>query len=270
MCWISSRAGWPRDHAAAIASRPSRVGLGLALGLGCRAQAGGQIEEPLVDSVRTALSSAIANSAPPDPRIPRHARAAGLPALARRHEPAAGEEKSRLAGAQGIPANGLVREQACRPGHRPGARPDPGGKQFPQVRREFGGRARLHAGHAVLDAGDRRRRCRQAVSHADQPALRLRDPAPLHRSRTRRPVHGAGPLQRQPRQAAVPECGVCRRQELGIQRRPPPRAAPAPEHPARRDRQPGSWSRGLLHEAQLALRGSRLGQVIHRRSGCVH
>ena len=31
------------------------------------AHAGGQLEEPLVDSVRTALSSAIANSAPPIP-----------------------------------------------------------------------------------------------------------------------------------------------------------------------------------------------------------
>lgn len=37
------------------------------LGLGGRAQAGAQLEEPLADSVRTALSSAIANSAPPVP-----------------------------------------------------------------------------------------------------------------------------------------------------------------------------------------------------------
>jgi hypothetical protein len=34
------------------------------------AHAGGQIEEPLMDSVRTALSSAIANSAPPEPQFP--------------------------------------------------------------------------------------------------------------------------------------------------------------------------------------------------------
>ncbi|WP_442968745.1 lytic transglycosylase domain-containing protein [Ramlibacter sp.] len=34
------------------------------------AHAGGQLEEPLVDSVRTALSSAIANSAPPIPDFP--------------------------------------------------------------------------------------------------------------------------------------------------------------------------------------------------------
>jgi soluble lytic murein transglycosylase-like protein len=34
------------------------------------ARAGGQIEEPLADSVRTALSSAIANSAPPIPEFP--------------------------------------------------------------------------------------------------------------------------------------------------------------------------------------------------------
>ena len=35
-----------------------------------QARAGGQIEEPLADSVRTALSSAVANSAPPVPEFP--------------------------------------------------------------------------------------------------------------------------------------------------------------------------------------------------------
>jgi soluble lytic murein transglycosylase-like protein len=34
------------------------------------AHAGGQLEEPLIDSVRTALSSAIANQAPPEPEFP--------------------------------------------------------------------------------------------------------------------------------------------------------------------------------------------------------
>ena len=43
--------------------------LGL-LGLSRRAVAGAQIEEPLADSVRTALSSAIANAAPPIPEFP--------------------------------------------------------------------------------------------------------------------------------------------------------------------------------------------------------
>lgn len=33
------------------------------------AHAGGQLEEPLMDSVRTALSSAIANQAPPEPEF---------------------------------------------------------------------------------------------------------------------------------------------------------------------------------------------------------
>ena len=33
------------------------------------AYAGGQLEEPLMDSVRTALSSAIANQAPPEPEF---------------------------------------------------------------------------------------------------------------------------------------------------------------------------------------------------------
>ncbi len=44
------------------------AGLGLAAWPGA-AMAGGQIEEPLADSVRTALSSAIANSAPPIPEF---------------------------------------------------------------------------------------------------------------------------------------------------------------------------------------------------------
>jgi soluble lytic murein transglycosylase-like protein len=44
------------------------AGLGL-LWLAGDARAGGQIEEPLADSVRTALSSAIANSAPPIPEF---------------------------------------------------------------------------------------------------------------------------------------------------------------------------------------------------------
>jgi hypothetical protein len=38
-------------------------------GLPGRAIAGAQLEEPLIDSVRTALSSAIANSAPPVPEF---------------------------------------------------------------------------------------------------------------------------------------------------------------------------------------------------------
>ena len=47
---------------------PALAGLG---GLALRpAHAGGQLEEPLVDSVRTALSSAVANSAPPIPEFP--------------------------------------------------------------------------------------------------------------------------------------------------------------------------------------------------------
>ena len=53
--------------------RRSCIGL-LSAGLGLswlpgRAHAGGQIEEPLADSVRTALSSAVANSAPPVPEF---------------------------------------------------------------------------------------------------------------------------------------------------------------------------------------------------------
>jgi soluble lytic murein transglycosylase-like protein len=47
---------------------PALAGAGLAL-IGAPARAGGQVEEPLADSVRTALSSAIANSAPPVPEF---------------------------------------------------------------------------------------------------------------------------------------------------------------------------------------------------------
>ena len=43
----------------------------------------------------------------------------------------------------------------------------------------------------------------------------LRDPAPLPGPRTRRYLPGAGPLQRQPWQAAVPQCGVRGSKELG-------------------------------------------------------
>jgi len=46
--------------------RPALAGASGLL-LGTSARAGGQIEEPLADSVRTALSSAVANSAPPVP-----------------------------------------------------------------------------------------------------------------------------------------------------------------------------------------------------------
>ncbi len=47
---------------------PPLVGLGL-LSIGEQAWAGGQLEEPLIDSVRTALSSAVHNAAPPIPEF---------------------------------------------------------------------------------------------------------------------------------------------------------------------------------------------------------
>ena len=47
---------------------PSLVGLGL-LSVQEQSWAGGQIEEPLIDSVRTALTSAIHNAAPPVPEF---------------------------------------------------------------------------------------------------------------------------------------------------------------------------------------------------------
>ncbi len=47
---------------------PSLTGLGLLL-INEQSHAGGQLEEPLIDSVRTALSSAVANNAPPIPEF---------------------------------------------------------------------------------------------------------------------------------------------------------------------------------------------------------
>jgi soluble lytic murein transglycosylase-like protein len=52
-----------------LALSPALMGSG-ALLFQAPAWAGGQIEEPLIDSVRTALSSAIANHAPPVPEFP--------------------------------------------------------------------------------------------------------------------------------------------------------------------------------------------------------
>jgi soluble lytic murein transglycosylase-like protein len=50
----------------AIAQVVTGVGL---LSLGSRVHAGGQLEEPLIDSVRSALSSAVGNQAPPVPEF---------------------------------------------------------------------------------------------------------------------------------------------------------------------------------------------------------
>ncbi len=56
----------PSTRRAAIAQLAVGVGL---LGQGGWARAGGQLEEPLVDSVRSALSSAVHNQAPPVPEF---------------------------------------------------------------------------------------------------------------------------------------------------------------------------------------------------------
>jgi soluble lytic murein transglycosylase-like protein len=67
--------------------RAAPAGLGL-LWFTRQARAGAQVEEPLADSVRTALSSAIANSAPPVPEFtdmePRLAYLRWLGAMSRR------------------------------------------------------------------------------------------------------------------------------------------------------------------------------------------
>ena len=184
--------------------------------LGRSALAGAQIEEPLADSVRTALSSAIANSAPPIPEFAdpetRLAYLRWLGAMSERLRRRTTEwlerkeflqtvwYESRRAGLDPGLVLGLIQVES---NFRKFAVSGAGARGYMQV---------MPFWTRVIGDGD----AEQAVPHADQPALRLRDPAPLHRSRTRRPVHGAGPLQRQPRQAAVPQRRARRRQVLGI------------------------------------------------------
>ncbi|MGA8786099.1 MAG: lytic transglycosylase domain-containing protein [Polaromonas sp.] len=66
----------PGNSAPPVSAQISRRNYLLSLSAGClpllfseQAQAGGQVEEPLMDSVRTALSSAVANHAPPVPEF---------------------------------------------------------------------------------------------------------------------------------------------------------------------------------------------------------
>ena len=64
------RAGWQPLWPLALGRRAVLPLLLFGLQMPRPARAGAQIEEPLVDSVRTALSSAIANHAPPIPEFP--------------------------------------------------------------------------------------------------------------------------------------------------------------------------------------------------------
>jgi len=58
----------PRAVTRRISLKAMMAGLGL-LSIGEQARAGGQLEEPLADAVRTALNSAVANEAPPVPEF---------------------------------------------------------------------------------------------------------------------------------------------------------------------------------------------------------
>lgn len=63
--------GAHRSRRSCLLSLASAVSVpGLWLGSPAQAHAGSQLEEPLMDSVRSALSSAIANEAPPEPEFP--------------------------------------------------------------------------------------------------------------------------------------------------------------------------------------------------------
>lgn len=66
---LGGRAGGVSRRACLGALPALALGPAAWLGLPTAAHAGGQIEEPLADSVRTALTSAIANQAPPEPEF---------------------------------------------------------------------------------------------------------------------------------------------------------------------------------------------------------
>ena len=126
-------------------------------------------------------SAAIAERAPPKPTFAnieeRLAHLRWLGAMSERLH----KQKAELVDPRRVPRDALVRERARRARAGAGARPGPGRERLSQVRDLDRRRARLHAGDAVLGPADRRRRRRAPVPHADQPALRLRDPAPLPR-----------------------------------------------------------------------------------------
>ncbi len=102
----------------------------------------GQVEEPLADSVRSTLSCAIANKAPPVPEFTstdkrlEHLRWLG--AMSERLQAA----QTRFPDPHRISANGLVRNAACRARHHHGDGFDPGGECLSQIR-HFTGWARV-------------------------------------------------------------------------------------------------------------------------------
>jgi hypothetical protein len=83
-------------------------------------QAGGQLEEPLADSVRSVLSAAIASSAPPVPEFTDTSRRLAYSALAGGHERSPAPTQARLPDPHRVSADGLVRNPACRAGHHDG------------------------------------------------------------------------------------------------------------------------------------------------------
>ena len=174
---------------------------GVWLGLSSPAHASGQLEEPLMDSVRTALSSAIANEAPPEPEFPStEARLLYLRWLAtmsdrlRKRKPEwevrrdflqTAWYESRRAGLDVSLVLGLIQVESA---FRKFAISSVGARGYMQIM-PFWTRV-------------------QAVPHADQFALWLCDLAPLPGPRARRPLHDAGPLQRQPGPSALSQCRV--------------------------------------------------------------
>jgi hypothetical protein len=134
--WPMSWAVWPHDPGPFASFLPCFAAAGPAAWLASPglAHAGGQLEEPLMDSVRTALSSAIANRAPPEPVFAStEARLHYLRWLGtmsdrlRRRKP---DWEVRRDFLQTV----WYESGACGAGCLPGPGPDPGRECLPQVR----------------------------------------------------------------------------------------------------------------------------------------
>jgi hypothetical protein len=185
----------------------------LLLGLGgapLLARAGAQLEEPLADAIRSALSASIAQSAPPRPKFEPNQVDARMAYLLWLGEMSERLKKRKTETQIRIEFLETVWYEAKRAGLEPSL-------VLGLIQVESGFRK-----YAISIAGARgymRWRCVATLSHADQSALRLRHPAPLPRHREGRSVSGARALQRQPRTSRVPQRRLCRAAAVAAARR---------------------------------------------------
>ena len=162
-----------------IAAACARVALAPAPAL-----AGAQVEEQLAPSVVAGLQRAIADNPVPADYADRAGLRRGWRRCRRRLAPRVPDARDRATNSLAT-VHYEARARRARSAAR--ARRDPARERVPQVRDLVRRRARLHAGDAVLDEAHRHARA-QSVPPAHEPALRLRDPAPLSRHRERRPL----------------------------------------------------------------------------------